>query len=197
MNKTTSIKKVLFLLEKTIESEQDLAIIETLAKKHLQNVSQLSDLQIQIDKLTHKQAELTLANSDVQNDILKIMGNTKSQSLRFGKILVDFKVIKTKRVTRDAPRWKDIVAALAKQYKIEERIVKKLHDKLNNGNQLKTDIDREFSITKESRQSKQLMREGLIDRLHNIWVGFKEIFNSLFGRFKSNNDYLENLLKSL
>lgn len=184
------IKQILNLLEYQVDSNTDIDLVETLAKKHLLNEKKLSDLEIEIQRLLAQKNKIEDANGVIEEDILEIIGETKTQALRFGKILVDFKVTKETGTTKSSPQYKAIVEVLQKQYKIEQAIIDKYTAEYNKGGKTFTTVNKSLSITKESKQ----LKENLTGFFKNIWSSFKGIYNIYFNTYKKQNDYLEKFI---
>ena len=182
---------VLFLLEASVEKDIDKNEIEKLAMAHIENEKQIENLQKQIEDLLNKQNEIQSSNLKISEDIKKMIGTTKYQSLRFGKILVEFKITREKGVTKSAPQWKNIVYQLQKTYEIEEKVINKLANKFNNGNKTFLNINKELNITTESKK----INESLGGFLKSLWFGFKSIWSMFYSSFKKRNDHLEKILQ--
>jgi hypothetical protein len=187
------IKNVLLLLEKSVNNDIDSMKLEQLAQAHIENENKLNKLQEDINKLLKQQNDLNANNQKISEDIISMIGNTKSQSFRFGKILVEFKVTRESGVSKSAPQWKKIVESLTKTYEIEEKVITRLTTKFNNGGQAFTNVNKELNITTESVQ----LKENISSIIRTIWMGFKSALGILLGMFKNSNDELEVLLKQV
>ncbi|MEO6303509.1 MAG: hypothetical protein ABIP51_10075 [Bacteroidia bacterium] len=189
------IKKILSLLESSVDINVDTQALEACAIEHLANYKKILEIEKKITKLLAQKTELEDANDVINDDILDIIGNTKSQSFRFGKILVEFKVTRDSGITRSAPSWKKIVDELVRTKKVEQKIVDDLSKSVefNSGNKEFTNVNKDLSIQQEAKQ----LKEGLGDSLKTIWLGFRSVFSKLFRSFKSQNDHLESLLQSI
>lgn len=186
------IRAVLRLLEKSVLTEAE--TVEGLAKQHLSNVKKISDLEEQIKALMAQKTEIEDANGVIEDSILDMIGNTKSQCLRFGKIIVDFKVTRDSGVTKNAWQWKNCFYKLVEVSKTEDKVVDKILAQFNNGGKPFTNVDKTLSITKES---KQIMKESFSNWLKRIYISFRNVFNNLFMSFRSQNDQLEEMVNEL
>lgn len=187
------IKQILNLLEYQVDSNTDTDIVESLAKKHLLNEKKLSDLEIEIEKLLAQKNKIQDANGDIEEDILEIIGETKTQALRFGKILVNFTVTRETGTTKSSPQYKTIVEVLQKQYNIEQKIIDKFITEYNKGGKTFTTVNKSLSITKESKQ----LKESLANFFRSIWSGFQGIYKHYFNTYKNQNDYLEKFINKI
>lgn len=186
------IRAVLRLLEKSVLTEAE--TVEDLATQHLANVQKISDLEKKIQKLLSQKTEIEDANGVIEDSILDMIGNTKSQCLRFGKIIVDFKVTRNTGVTKSAPQYKNCFYKLVEVAKTEQKVVDKILAQFNNGGKEFTTVDKTLNITKES---KQIMKESFSNWLKRIYISFRNVFNNLFMSFRAQNDQLEEMVNEL
>jgi hypothetical protein len=181
------IRKVLMLLENQVEADETLLEVKKLAQKHVLNQKKISELQEQIDALLKKQTALEDKNGLIEDEILNIIGNTKTQVHRFGKIIVDFQVKLYETKTNSAPQYKNIVAHLQQAYNIEKKVIEDLCAQYNNGGKTSSEFVKTLSITKESKQ----LKEGISNTMRALWSGVKGVFSRLFKPFKNMLDELE------
>lgn len=198
MNKLfeSQIKQVLVLLEDAVLTADDNAVLENLATKHLENQRKLADIQTQIDLLMKQQANIAERNEAMEEEILTMIGNTKSQSLRYGKLLIDFKITRETGVTKSSPQYKGILDALVSQGKVEAELVSTMmiDPKFNKGNQKFVNVNKELNITKESIQLKE---NNFLNILKTIWRKAKGAFQNYFSLFKGRNDQIEEMISQL
>lgn len=190
------IKKVLMLLEDAVLTADDNSILEKLGKEHLSNERKIADLQTQINSLMKQQENLGERNESIEQDILTMIGNTKSQSFRYGKLLIEFKVTRESGVSKSAPQYKAIIDELIAQGKIEAEIVNSMivNPKYNKGNKSFVNVNKDLAITKESVK---LDENGVLNYFKTIWRKAKGAFQNYFSLFKGRNDKIEQMISQL
>lgn len=203
MKKDKEIYKILSLLEAQIgdpivkktpvKIKKNIGEIEALSIQHLKNEKEIQRLQERIENLLQKQNEIQDSNTAIQNQIVKMIGDTKEQTIRFGKIIVEFKINVDTKIAPNRPQYAKVVDALQKQYHIETKIINELKLKYNNVGEKTEIITKELNITKEG---KQLVKENVGKSIKILWQGIKQVFTTLFNSFKNNNDKLEKILQT-
>lgn len=190
------LKKILLLLEDAVLTDSDSTLLEKLAKNHLANVKKLNDLQAQIDALVSQQSSIEEKNEVIKDEILTMIGETKSQSFRFGKLIVDFKITRETAVSKSSPQYKAILEALVSQGKVEEKIVNAMiiNPLYNKGNKTFTNVNKELTI---ARESVQLKENNFLNIINTVWRKARGIFQNFFSVFKGKNDQIEQAIAQL
>ena len=161
------------------EAPTDDMNVEQLAKLHLENEKKINDLDAQIKALVEQKNTTEKENTETDEKLLKLFGTTKTKAEKFGNILVDFKV------TRDSFYYKKILDKIIETYDIETKFINKLYKEFNNGGITKTDVNKELTITQESKQLKESFS------LKSIWNTVIGTFKEFFKSYSNSVDSLE------
>ena len=167
------------------EAPTDDMNVEQLAKLHLENEKKINDLDAQIKALVEQKNTTEKENTETDEKLLKLFGTTKTKAEKFGNILVDFKVTRDTYITRDSFSYKKILDKIIETYDIETKFINKLYKEFNNGGITKTDVNKELTITQESKQLKESFS------LKSIWNTVIGTFKEFFKSYSNSVDSLE------